>query len=99
MDEFHWPPKSQSKEKPSQHLFEDLLKSAVLKNCHAERPVGMMLSGGADSSLIYALWYEETGEPLPAFTIQYTNNLRSKYADPNFCAAIREKDIPYFIIR
>lgn len=64
--------------------FEELLKEAVLKNFHADSNIGVMLSGGADSSLLYALWYEETGIQLPTFTVHFEEKLQKKYADPLF---------------
>jgi asparagine synthase (glutamine-hydrolysing) len=68
----------------SQTVFEETLKDAVLKNFNAERPVGMVLSGGADSSLLYSLWYEETGQPLNTFTVALEKKYQSKYSDPYF---------------
>ncbi|WP_373524089.1 asparagine synthase (glutamine-hydrolyzing) [Aquiflexum sp.] len=68
----------------SQSIFEETLKDAVLKNFNAERPVGMVLSGGADSSLLYSLWYEETGQPLNTFTVALEKKYQSKYNDPYF---------------
>ncbi|EKB50793.1 asparagine synthase (glutamine-hydrolyzing) [Cecembia lonarensis] len=85
-----WSSKAVSKESRQADALVEILKDAVLKSFHAERPVGTMLSGGADSSLIYALWYEETGEPLPAYTITYPKNLRKKYADPNFVQSLNK---------
>lgn len=61
--------------------FKGLLLDAISKQFHADVPVGMMLSGGADSGLLYALWYRETGRQLPAYTIQVEKKLRKKYAD------------------
>lgn len=65
----------------SKDHFRDSLQSAVLSQFHADVPVGIMLSGGADSSLLYALWYRETGTPLPAYSIQVEKKYRTKYAD------------------
>lgn len=66
------------------NTFEEVLKDAVLKNFHTERPLGVMLSGGADSSLLYALWYEETGQALPTYTITFDQHYQRKYSDPSF---------------
>lgn len=76
---------------PDHTLFEELLKDAVLKNFHAERPVGTMLSGGADSSLLYALWYEETGIQMPTFTVFLEGKLQKKYSDPLFSKRFGKK--------
>lgn len=75
----------------SQSAFEETLKDAVLKNFNAERPVGMVLSGGADSSLLYSLWYEETGQPLNTFTVALEKKYQSKYNDPYFAKYLTKK--------
>ncbi len=83
---FRWDniPSSKSKEENiGQKEFKGLLLEAISKQFHADVPVGMMLSGGADSSLLYALWYRETGRSLPAYTIQVEKKYRAKYADGN----------------
>lgn len=64
--------------------FKKLLNSAVPRQFSADVPVGMMLSGGADSSLLYGIWYRETGKSLPAYTIQVEKKYDSKYADGSF---------------
>lgn len=75
----------------AQNVFEETLKDAVLKNFNAERPVGMVLSGGADSSLLYSLWYEETGQPLNTFTVSLEKKYQSKYNDPYFAKHLSKK--------
>jgi asparagine synthase (glutamine-hydrolysing) len=77
--------------KNTQERFEDLLKDSVLKNFYSERPVGLLLSGGADSSLIYALWYEETGEPRPTYTATFEKKYQGKYKDPDFAKKLDKK--------
>lgn len=62
-------------------LFKSTLEQVILNQFHADVPLGIMLSGGVDSSLLYALWYQQTGTPLPAFTIQVEKKYRKKYAD------------------
>lgn len=61
--------------------FKGLLKEAVSTQFHADVPVGMMLSGGMDSSLLYKTWYENTGTSLPAYTIEVEKKYQKKYAD------------------
>ncbi|MCL6258948.1 asparagine synthase (glutamine-hydrolyzing) [Aquiflexum sp. TKW24L] len=68
----------------SQNKFEEILQEAVSKSFAAERPVGMVLSGGADSSLLYAVWYELTGQKLPTYTVALESKLQTKYNDPHF---------------
>lgn len=83
---FHWGQiRSESKpnSEPTFENFKETLTDAVLNQFHADVPVGIQLSGGADSSLLYGLWYRETGTPLPSFTIQVEQNYRKKYSDGN----------------
>jgi asparagine synthase (glutamine-hydrolysing) len=61
--------------------FRQAVDASMLRQFHADVPVGMMLSGGVDSSLIYALWYRHTGTRLPAYSIQVEKKYRNKYAD------------------
>lgn len=85
-DTFRWdtlPLPKAREEAPSQQLFGKLLESAVLNQFHADVPAGVLLSGGADSSLLYALWYQKTGTPLPSYTIQVERKYRAKYSDGN----------------
>jgi asparagine synthase (glutamine-hydrolysing) len=89
--QLQWQYPTFNSEKKTQENFEELLKDSVLKNFHAERPVGILLSGGADSSLIYALWFEETGEPLPTYTATFGKKYRSKYMDPDFAQKLDKK--------
>lgn len=74
-----------------QSKFESLLKDAVRKHFRAERPVGMVLSGGADSSLLYAIWQEETGIALPTYTATFDQALQHKYEDPIFTKRLVQK--------
>jgi asparagine synthase (glutamine-hydrolysing) len=89
--QMQWQYPTFNSEKKTQENFEELLKDSILKNFHAERPVGLLLSGGADSSLIYALWFEETGEPLPTYTATFGKKYRSKYMDPDFAQKLGKK--------
>lgn len=86
-----WSIQTEVRGNPDHTLFEELLKDAVLKNFHAERPIGAMLSGGADSSLLYALWYEETGIQMPTFTVYLEGKLQKKYSDPLFAKRFGKK--------
>ena len=84
---FHWntiPDEKKIDNKSTYEAFQETLTDAVLNQFHADVPVGIQLSGGADSSLLYALWYKETGLPLPSYTIQVEQTYRKKYADADF---------------
>lgn len=85
-DTFRWDTLSSPEEKSehlSQKYFEETLEKVVLNQFHADVNVGMLFSSGADSSLLYNLWYKKTGTPLPTFTIQVEKKYRAKYADGN----------------
>ncbi|SDD66439.1 asparagine synthase (glutamine-hydrolysing) [Algoriphagus faecimaris] len=91
---FRWDniPQLAQKELPqNRESFKKLLQKAIEKQFHAEAPVGMMLSGGADSSLLYALWYRSSGRALPTYTIQSEKKHASKYADGNFSASFAKQ--------
>jgi len=72
---------SSSKILPSKERFEKILKNILTQQFYAEVPVGVLLSGGCDSSLLYALWYRETKIALPAYTIALAQKYRKKYRD------------------
>lgn len=71
----------------SNDVFKTTLEKVIIHQFHADVPVGVMLSGGMDSSLLYAQWYRHTGTPLPAFTVQVEKAYRKKYSDGD--AAVR----------
>lgn len=95
-DTFRWdtlPAPEYQGEPITEELFHKTLEDVVLNQFHADVPVGLLLSGGTDSSLLYSLWYKKTGTPLPTYTIQVEKKYRAKYADGNH--AIRfAKQIP-----
>ena len=55
--------------------LEDLLEDSVSRQLMADVPVGVLLSGGIDSSLIAALAARNTG-PIQTFTIGFPGNTR-----------------------
>ena len=71
---------------PMPHLaeFREKLGDAVVKHFHADVPVGIFLSGGADSSLLLHTWYRETGIPLHTFTVAFDPEYQQKYNDPKY---------------
>jgi asparagine synthase (glutamine-hydrolysing) len=81
---FRWeniPMPKKPSETPTWSQFDATLQEVVANQFHADAPLGMMLSGGTDSSLLYATWYKKTGISLPAYTIQVEKKYRGKYAD------------------
>ncbi len=59
----------------------DLLRAAVRKRLASDVPIGVLLSGGLDSSAIVALMAELTGQPVRTFTLGYTDDFPGKKAD------------------
>lgn len=81
---FRWdniPSLPSAQQEISKNRLQELLLDAVLKQFHADVPVGMLLSGGIDSTLLYSLWYQETGVPLHTFTIAHEAAYSNKYGD------------------
>src|SRR5690606_28984132 len=76
---------------PTVEEFKTMVREAVLKQMEADVPVGIILSGGADSSLLLHLWYQERGIPLNTFTAVFERKYRKKYADRDFAATLAEK--------
>jgi asparagine synthase (glutamine-hydrolysing) len=71
--------------------FQELLTDAVLKHFHADVPVGLILSGGADSALLYHTWYKETGIPIPTFTAVFGDKYKKKFQDGRFAEKLVNK--------
>jgi asparagine synthase (glutamine-hydrolysing) len=84
---------TEPEEDPTQATFQGFLEKAIDCQFHADVPVGMLLSGGADSSLLYTLWYQKTGTILPAYTIQTEKKYRAKYRDAD-AASRFAKQVP-----
>ena len=77
--------------KPDLPLFQEILQETVANQFHADVPLGMMLSGGSDSTLLYSTWYKNTGTPLSCFTIEVEKKYRSKYQDADFAKRISQQ--------
>jgi asparagine synthase (glutamine-hydrolysing) len=71
--------------------FREKLVDAVAKHFYADVPVGIFLSGGADSSLLLHTWYRETGIPLHTFTVAFDAEHQQKYSDPKYARALSAK--------
>jgi asparagine synthase (glutamine-hydrolysing) len=71
----------ENKMSPSAEEFKTRLESAVQNQFHADVPLGLQLSGGADSSLLYAIWYKQSASKLPVFTIGLEDSYQKKYSD------------------
>lgn len=85
-------PAAKSKEENlDRSTFEAHLKKAVERQFRADAPVGLLLSGGADSSLLYALWAKMGGENLPCFTLALEEKYQSKYQDPKYSHILADK--------
>ena len=65
-------------------LVEELrarMREAVRAHLLADVPVGVLLSGGVDSSLLAALAAQETGEPVHTFTVGFAERTFDERAD------------------
>lgn len=78
-------------ELPSLPQFQEMVVDAVIKNFQADVPIGLILSGGVDSTLLLHHWYQETGQPLHTFTAVFESSYRSKYNDPDFAAEVAKR--------
>lgn len=76
---------------PTVERFRGMMLDAVLSHFDAEVPVGIILSGGADSSLLLHTWYKETGIPLHTFTVVFEEKHQGKYTDPKFASFLAAK--------
>jgi len=76
---------------PSSDQFKELLIDGVLKHFHAEVPVGIVLSGGADSALLLHTWHKETGTPLHTYTATFGKNYDIAYPDGRYASRLAEK--------
>lgn len=76
---------------PGIDQFEALIVDAVLTHFHADVPVGMILSGGADSALLYLAWYEETGIPLHSYTAIFDQKYQKKFQDFRYAKQLANK--------
>jgi asparagine synthase (glutamine-hydrolysing) len=59
----------------------DLLRTAVTDRLMSDVPLGAMLSGGLDSSLIVAMMSDEMGEPVETFSIGFREDQNNELAD------------------
>ena len=71
--------------------FESILGQVTNQTLDTEVPLGMVLSGGADSSLLLAVAHEQGKLPTHTYTLCLEGKYRKKYADPLFSEEIRKK--------
>ncbi|WP_186757035.1 asparagine synthase (glutamine-hydrolyzing) [Echinicola salinicaeni] len=91
LDSFKLVTKSGKNEFTGKKAFKELLTEAVLRHFQADVPVGVMLSGGADSSLLFHTWVEETGIPLHTFTLTFEDKYLKAYPDSKYAKNIAKK--------
>lgn len=84
-------PKSENNQTPTLGEFKAMVVDAVLSHFEAEVPVGIILSGGADSGLLLHTWYKETGIPLHTFTAAFEKKYQKKYQDPFFASTLASR--------
>ncbi|WP_194775477.1 asparagine synthase (glutamine-hydrolyzing) [Pararhodonellum marinum] len=76
---------------PSQNDFREMLTDAVLKHFHADVPVGIILSGGVDSTLLLQTWMQQTQVPLHTFTIGFEKKYQRNSKDARYAKTVAEK--------
>lgn len=76
---------------PDVGYFEELIVDSVLKHYHADVPAGIILSGGADSSLLYKALYAEVGIPLRSYTAVFEPKYQNRYPDFHFARTLAKK--------
>jgi asparagine synthase (glutamine-hydrolysing) len=64
----------------------ELLRAAVRDRLMSDVPLGAMLSGGLDSSLIVALMAEEMNQPVDTFTVGFREDSSNELADARLIA-------------
>jgi asparagine synthase (glutamine-hydrolysing) len=74
--------------KTAQEHFEAALKRAVERQKTADVPLGAFLSGGTDSSLLVAMFQEQSTEPVRTFTIGFDVATHDESA---YAAAVAQK--------
>lgn len=64
------------------HAFRDVLRRAVKQEMVSDVPVGVLLSGGIDSSTVAALMTQATDEPVRSFSVSFAERSfdESRYA-------------------
>jgi asparagine synthase (glutamine-hydrolysing) len=76
----YWDPYTDGDERPNQSFAEDteqlleLLREAIDMRMVADVPLGVMLSGGLDSSLITAIMAERSSRPVQTFSIAFAED-------------------------
>ena len=74
-----------------QEQFESIMEEVTIQTFQVEVPLGMVLSGGADSSLLLAMAHEQGKLPTHTYTLSLEDKYQKKYADPLFSEEIRKK--------
>jgi asparagine synthase (glutamine-hydrolysing) len=73
--------------------LEDHLRNAVRRRLRGDVPVVSYLSGGVDSTLVLALARQESGHPVPSFTIALTGSPRDEQKRARESARLFESEL------
>jgi asparagine synthase (glutamine-hydrolysing) len=69
-------------------LVRETVRAAVRRRLIADVPLGALLSGGIDSSIVVALMAEASGEPVRTFTIGFPD---ARYDERGYARAVAER--------
>ena len=58
--------------------IDDALNKAIKRHLISDVPLGLLLSGGIDSSLMYSIAQKHRADPIVAFTADFVDDLRSE---------------------
>ncbi|GAG14601.1 unnamed protein product, partial [marine sediment metagenome] len=59
----------------------EALKESVIKRLQSDVPVGVLLSGGLDSSAILGLMTQVEGKPVKSFSVGYSYDTKDKFSE------------------
>ena len=89
--ERYWQPRPVEEHLPDDEWLErvrDTVRAAVRRRLVADVPLGALLSGGTDSSVVVALMAEASGEPVRTFTVGFPD---ARYDERAYAASVARR--------